>query len=614
VSSPYNGASVSALFNQRWRSKQHVGNAKPYMKVMVRRGAFVRSYHDDWPNPQFGQVVGKSIRHQFYPVWTPYTDYVELPGVAEVDLDQSFDNNGTTVGTFQVDNVGWVEALNEVGWTNGSGGPAQYHQRQRGYLWPWRGWTPPKRPGSGEKPNQWWDFLSNCQITVWQGYGSNAAVKTFTGLVDSYGASVRPDRLNVSSRDFGGMLSDVDLFGWNKDPKINDPITFIPADYLKLSWAQDMGKQTGWIIINDACDIVRVILRWAGFKEWDIEDSGVNLSVPYSADKSHAYMDVINDIATQLGYQFFMSEPSEDDLSIGVPVFRLPSVLAPERNQPITLRSDDLLTDMQPTHDNKDDRYIIRVRGVVNNKIGVYLDNPNNGGDETSDVMKRVTFTYWPPWSCYVPNLAENFEPWSLDVTYNTGDQVSHDGSVYYCKRDDNRGRDPVTWGLWSGWWQLMGKEGSYGRPGDVCAILKQLTYYNVGDAGVLGFTTIQQCMVACVMIATQIGLARDTAQLQCPGNPAFGLDCFAYVTDVGTGVASRLYITNRKSTMTIGGDGTSQQSSPYSSGASSQSELIWATELGGSLVDNPEMDHIVSDYQKAISGGNVLSDAPPQF
>jgi hypothetical protein len=528
MTSFYTGAAVSKEFMHRWRSAQHIGAARPWCRVQVRRGRFERRWHNDWPNPQFGQVVGHSIRHQWYADWTPLENWVDLPGVQGIDLDQSFDKNGLTVATLDVENVAWVE-------TAGAGG--QYHKRQRGYLWPWRGWVPPRRPGSGDTKNEWYRRLPNAQILVQQGYGSDTAVKTFTGLIDSFPTKVRPDHLTLTARDFGGVLTDCDIFGWNKTKNIPDPITFIPHDHKFIKLAKGDGKTHRWIIVKDSVDIVKCVLRWAGFKEWQIDASGVDLATPYTVDKSHTYMDVINAVKEQLGYVFLMGEPSADDLSIGVPIFRPASVTNSQRSKPIVIRDKDLLTDMQPQHTNTNDRYIIRVRGAVNNKIGRTL-----GGD----TFKRVTFTYWPPW---MPRMA---------------------------------------------------------------GVIKQLTYYNIGSQGVLGYRTQQQCTVACVLIAIQIALGRDTATLQTPGQPALGLDSFAFVTDAGTGIASRLYITNRKSKMTLGGDGTSQQHSPYGSSGSSQSELLWATEVGGSLCDNGEFEHLYNDYQKAIHGKKVLSWGTP--
>lgn len=526
----YRGGQVSPLFMKRWRSGEHTGAARPWCQVDIRRGRLARTWHNhEWPNPQFGRVVGENIHHQWYADWTPLDDWTTLEGVYSVDLDQSFDNNGVCAATLVADNVAWEEAMGALG---------PFHTRNRGYLWPWNGWRPKRRPGSGNQRNQWYNRLPNAQIRIQQGYGSDAAISTFTGLIDTLSGTIRPDRMSLTARDFGGVLVDSHVFGWNKTKNINDPITFIPHNYERLKWVEGDGKTHRWIVVKDSVDIVKCVLRWMGFKEWQIQESGVDLYVPYQVAKDKTMMDVINDVKSQLGYVFFMGEPTPgNDLSIGVPIFRPSTALYPKRAKPISVRSKDLLTDIQPKHDNTSDRYIIRVRGVVNRKIGRRL---------YGDTAKRVTFVYWPPW---MPDMA---------------------------------------------------------------GVIKQLTYYNIGDKSSIGFKTTQQCEVACTLIAFQIGLARDTATIQTPGNPAFGLDGFAYVTDEGSGVASRLYITNRKSTMTLGGDGTSQQRSPYGSGSSSQNELLWATELGGSLIDNPEMEHVIHDYQKAIHGKHVVSWGTP--
>ncbi len=266
-----------------------------------------------------------------------------------------------------------------------------------------------------------------------------------------------------------------------------------------------------------------------------------------TVDKSKTMMDVINDVATALGFTFFVAEPVDgpvgngqpNDLSIGVPIFRRPTVLADQRSLPIMLHDKQLLTDLKPKHDTKDERYVIRARGTINKKVGRSL-----GGD----TFKRVTFTYWPPW---IKNAA---------------------------------------------------------------GVIKQLTHYDIGTANVLGYQTPQQCEVACLLIAIQIALSRDTGVAQCPGQPGFGIDSFAFIADSGSGITSRMYVTNRKSVMRLGGDGTSQQKSPYGTSASSQNELLWSTEIGGSLVDNPEFEKIVKDYTTAISGGKVFSWSPTGF
>lgn len=554
----YYGPDMPSTFLKTWRSRKYVGSAAPWGRVSVRRGYMQHSYHDTWPGPNapltvrdadpppFGRLVGYSDFPQWYPDWTPTTDWVTLPGVAQIQLQQSVNyaggdggdgsggaggSNGVAVATITCENQAWASVAGRLG---------AYHVNQRGWLWPWRGYVPTDAPGGAvQNQNQWYDSLANAQILVEQGYGEDCSLKTFTGLLDTLGpGTFRPDRITLVARDFGGALVDVNPFSWNKDPRSNDPFYFVPPDYPNLQKLADRGTHN-WVIVNDATDIVRCALRWCGFKEWEIEDAGVQLKTAYPVDRSSSWMDVVNTVASDLGYVFFIAEPTSDDLSIGVPIFRKQSVLRTTSPQPIYINST-MLTDVEPTHDNSNDRFIIRVRGrFATRKQG---GRPIIGGDQSTDGQVLYTFQYWPPW---MPKMA---------------------------------------------------------------GIIKQLTYYNIGSNGVLGFSSVQQCMVACLLIAVQIALGRDTATIECPAAPNFGLDNMAYVDDgEASGIVSRLYITGRTSTMTIGGDGSSTSSSGNTAG-SDDTEMLWSTQLMGSLVDNPEWEHIVSDYNVAITGGTVVS------
>lgn len=549
----YDGVPVSKTFLDRWRSQQHVGAAAPWAKVSIRRGYMKHSMHSSWPGPNapltvrgrkplpFGRLVGTSNFPQWYPDWTPTTDWMELPGVAQIELNQSVNyaggdggdgsggaggSNGIAVATITADNVAWTEIAGNLG---------AYHEKQRGWLWPWRGWVPTNRPGGQALvKNQWYRTLPNAQILVQQGYGEDVAVKTFTGLIDGLGpGTIRPDRITLTARDFGSTLVDVNPFGWNKDTRVKDPTYFIPPDYPNEA-ALSKRKTHNWVIVKDATDIVRCALRWCGFKEWEIEDSGVELKTAYLVDRSKTWMDVINEVASQLGYVFFISEPTNDDLSIGVPIFRKQSVLNTQGRQPILL-DDTSMTDFQPQHDNTNDRFVIRVRGALASRVKG--GRPIIGGDMTIDGQIRVTATYFPPWA------------------------------------------------------EAMS------------GIIKQLTYYNIGSNGVLGFKTEQECIVATILIAVQIALSRDTAQVECAGLPAFGLDCMAFINDwIASGIVSRLYITGKQSTMVIGGDGSST-SPPSNAPGSVNDSPFWTSTITGSLIDNPEWDRILQDYVLATHG-----------
>jgi hypothetical protein len=541
------GAMVSQVFMDRWRSRHHIGAAAPVSRVSIRRGHFHRDFHNAWPGDQapatvrhnsdirqFGRIVGRDITDLWYPNWTPTTDWIRLPGVYSVEIDQqvsfaggSSGGNGIAVANLVCDNVAWVESIGTFG---------IYHTKQRGWLWPWRGWVPTDHPGGRvEDRNTFYKRIPNAQILIEQGYGEDEVVKVFTGLIDDMGpGSIRPDRISISARDFGGVLVDTHPFMWNIDRRLREPLYFVPADYPRID-KLDRGKQHNWVVVEDATDIVRCALRWCGFKEWEIELAGVTLKTAYLVDRSRTWMDVINDVAAQLGYVFFIAEPTEDDMSLGVPVFRRQSVLRPVHPRPIMLDSK-MLTDIEPQRGNTDERHIIRVRGRPAKRVDG--GRPILGGDMNVDGQVLFTYTYWPPWALRM------------------------------------------------------------------AGVIKQLTYYNIGSNGVLGFGSNLECAVACVLIAVQIALTLYTATAETAGNPAFGLDSFAFIKDEeASGITSRLYITGRKTTFVRGGDGSG--GNPSNDPGQSDGQMIYATELTGSLVDNEEWDALYKDYFR-VQGGRA--------
>jgi hypothetical protein len=140
--------------------------------------------------------------------------------------------------------------------------------------------------------------------------------------------------------------------------------------------------------VDDVADVVKVILRWAGFKEWSIESSGVRLSKRFLANRGMKYMDVIDKVKDSIGYEFFIGDPTDDERSIGVPVFRKSQVLDTAATPIITVTHEDLLTAIDFKSGDENLASIIRARGREA-KTGNTL-----GGDKT----KRITYLYRPPW------------------------------------------------------------------------------------------------------------------------------------------------------------------------------------------------------------------------
>lgn len=144
------------------------------------------------------------------------------------------------------------------------------------------------------------------------------------------------------------------------------------------------------IPIDDVSEIVKILLRWAGFKEWEVEDTGVQLAERYVCDISKSFMDVINELKEQVGYTFFVAEPTGME-SLGVPIWRQTRVLEDTQTQVDLVTERDLLEDVQAKWSNQEERWPIRARGNL-------LPKAKGGQTLGPDRSYRAQFTYMPPW------------------------------------------------------------------------------------------------------------------------------------------------------------------------------------------------------------------------
>lgn len=158
------------------------------------------------------------------------------------------------------------------------------------------------------------------------------------------------------------------------------------------------------ILVNDVSDIVKVVLRWAGFEEWEVQDTGTRLgakakegaaptpggSVTYN--RGTFLIDIIKDIADKTGFVFHMREPGGIDTgSIGIPVFRQTASIQDNAVKGV-LRDTDVLTGVQAKITDEPLATIIRVRGK---------EAARKAGGTTlgSESTLRLTASYRPPWT-----------------------------------------------------------------------------------------------------------------------------------------------------------------------------------------------------------------------
>jgi hypothetical protein len=553
----------------------HIGPAKPNAVAYVRIGRLRHAY-DVWDGPPVDALVaGGYIRErgedlpkgwpagpvggygrQFWQNWWTPADgedgvFTELPNVVEWSVQQNFENNGIAVLSLTVENIAYPVQT-------GPGG--NYHVRRRGWFSPSRGYEAPDRPaltidGREIGRNRWFRMLNSgsCQIKVWAGYG-DALVPVFVGLVDDCDPSSQPDKLEITARDHGQALTDMRLFGWNKEPRImqvvfqdrlraNDAqkvgrearassssgghpasavlstdsddfwqsqgrggpdntewieITLpagryeqfylypryagmdmwvslnvnagstlgnqdLPAGWVDLGAGnvpgpittpfirhreglaadgqyfglknqedgresyrltdgarlrvhfrglrrqgdgqyhaavnrmfanrlrlEEEAKKQHWILIDDVADMVRVVLRWAGFKNWEVEQTGVRLPEKVIFPPAQFYIDVIRWAQELTGFVFYISPPTAGDDSLGIPVFRKSRVTDLNASPRATIRDTDLLTGIRAKDSDEPRAYIIRVRGrTAKEKAG--------GEPLATERTKRLMYVFKPP-------------------------------------------------------------------------------------------------------------------------------------------------------------------------------------------------------------------------
>lgn len=159
-------------------------------------------------------------------------------------------------------------------------------------------------------------------------------------------------------------------------------------------------KTSAWILVDDVSEIVKLMLMWAGFPEWEVESTGASIGGDEGVqvfNRNDSYMDVINWAVEKTGYVFSMADPTnaEDDVdgeSLGVPIFRKNQALVDLDNVTL-IRDSDMLTGINMRITEEPLRWVIRVRGKEVTKGGLLATDP-----ETYVRVRRNEVYYRPPW------------------------------------------------------------------------------------------------------------------------------------------------------------------------------------------------------------------------
>jgi hypothetical protein len=255
------------------------------------------------------------------------------------------------------------------------------------------------------------------------------------------------------------------------------------------------GIKAQWVTTEDIADVVRTLCQWAGFKEWDIPDTGIRLPVRLICNPAETYLDVINKLIEGFGnsFSFFMADPSPDGNSfaggsiegvggsLGVPTFRKNNTTTNDVESIPVITDRSLLTAVNVKQSNEDLAYVIRVYGRTLAQMGDMRNAIDSG--------KRIVYTFRPPWAGTPPTYSDS---------------------------------------------RLAG-------------VLKQVVLHNAL------FATPELCRNAAWYIALQEALASIEATVEFPGFPGLDVEDHALLMDLGTGISTRIAVTSRSSTFDDG-------------------------------------------------------------
>lgn len=680
--------SISPTLTSRWRSGKHVGAARPTQIVTLEPGRIDHKYAEfvklDGSKPEFGYIAGSDHNaHPWQAYWHAHGDEIVLPNVSNVSFDGAIDA-GTGLGepvaaTVIIENVIFGEV-------NGAAGI--YHAIQRGYMAPWMGYQGPNRHKDDDAAkNHWYNVLNGSfRIKVSQGYG-DVMVPVFTGLIDDTDVHSSPDTVTITSRDFGCLLTDQRVFGWNKAKEIRVPVVFadrrgaskhtkeganadasstdprhsyqnvlkpgsdrywlsdghstenvtewievhlpkgrytefyvapeyddmemfvsiychsnglpggcsidgtdvpdgwvntglgsVPGTHggfpyvkhydsvasggrvrqlpfalhcgdgtaLRISFRR-LGFSTGkgdyrakvsrligyrqtideaalrikhWVLVDDPSDIVRWVLMWQGFKEWEVQDFGVRLKSPVTFHQGDYMVDIIKYVLSQSdAFVFFVDRPSSHPDSLGVPRFVKSRSVKPAQSGIQEVRDTDLLTGVETKFSKESLSYNIRVRGKP-------LSRKKGGRQLGEDHDNRVMALYFPPWS----------------------------------------GRHRGTSGTVLDW------EGNPMPGGRLAGFRRHEVRF---DPGV---SSNDEAMMFCLLIALAEAVVSYQGTIEVPGYP-FSLNDQISIVDTPSGTNTRMWIMRYSSSMTTG------------------EQAEFKTTLSGALIDTPDILAIAMDY-----------------
>jgi hypothetical protein len=627
----------------RWKSKQHIGTAKPYLAVYVRKVRVRRRFDSSQPKYAF---IPNAIAAPYVGYIEPHSDWEKVPNIKSVESDQTFDQNGLATATVEMDNISMEQHTGVAG---------LFHIIERGWFSPFRGYKPPARPATAPTKNEWYETFreKSTQVMVIAGYG-DARIPIFTGLIGVTELASRPDKNTLTIRDFGQLLTDQRAFAWAKHPQVLDPITF--ADRLKADNVTQEGT-TGSSSSEDSGNPASLAVDGDDNSFWLSKGHGspdgqpwVSMKVPagrYASVRIHPVF---------AGSSCFISIFKSNDnhwvdaglgnTNDGIPYVKfIPTVAADEKGYQIPEHQlgDNSTIRFTFTNLHKHDggfRAGVYEISAARRKLsseaknnrwilvdGVRLSDKLVFNRQTSfmEIIQKIAeltnyvFFLKPPEQFDESNLASGANN-GIGVAVFRSNQAmpSNPRDTIESVADSDLltgiqaqfSDEPLPQHIRTRGKPLKKSKGGRALGGDRTP--RVMAGYlppwsrddSVGNAGIKKvivhydnmLSTVQECILANIFIAFRAALESAKGQIQFPAFPPIQLDNQTAIFDKGTGLSTRLWVTQRHITCVTGEDAK------------------FVMTLGGSLIDFPDIVQIRAELAQALqdAGFNPYPLATP--
>jgi len=283
-------------------------------------------------------------------------------------------------------------------------------------------------------------------------------------------------------------------------------------------------QQEHWILVDDVSDIVKTVLQWVGLTEWEIESVGVRLKDKLVFDRQTFLIDIIKKIAELTSYVFYVKAPEEfdvDNLHPGNPTNLSMGIAVFRQGSAMKLNPPDRVEALRET-------------------------NLLTSAEATFDANVL-------PQSIRVRGKAVGAKEKSTDI--------------------HPLGADP-TFRYQYSYRPVWARGGSSGQ----AHLRRHELHYDYL------LRSVYECKIACLFIAFRAALESAKAEIEIPLWPLIQLDHQVLLFDTGTGLSSRLWVTNR--------------SWNYSSGE----KVEFKMNLGGALLDINDVAETRVELERALN------------